>query len=75
MLMVIVHRAAVLADDENENAHALKALLTSLASKLSEAAELSPALKAFSMQLPSCGLSGASLQQLERLQSCGGADR
>ena len=68
MLIAIVHRAAVLSQDQNENSAEITNLVTSLAAKLSETADLSPPLKSFNLQLPVCGLAAGSLQQLKRLQ-------
>lgn len=68
ILIAIVHRAAILSLDQNENSEEIKNLVTALAGKLAEATDLSPPLKSFNLQLPACGLAAQSLQQLERLQ-------
>jgi len=68
ILIAIVHRTAVLAQDQNENSEEIKNLLTSLSGKLAEIVDLSLPLKSFNLQLPACGLAASSLQQLKRLQ-------
>ena len=71
ILIAVVHQAAVLLQDQNENGEAIQKVLMALGGKLNEFNELVRPLKPFNMQLPNCGLGESCMQQLGRLQKIG----